>query len=175
MKTEIERLTEYRKGDIESICEATEQAIVDGLGFDWVRTPARQVLESYWRGVLLVPGRALFVARLDGTIVGTTQLVLPSSNNEAGAFNATITSFFVAPYARGHGLARGLLDRVESYARREGFKMLSLDVRETQHAAISLYENAGFVRWGTKRRYALDKGGYIAGHFYTKDLEPAEA
>ena len=36
MKTEIERLTEYRKGDIESICEATEQAIVDGLGFDLV-------------------------------------------------------------------------------------------------------------------------------------------
>ena len=170
MNTKIDRLTELSTGDLAAICEATEEAITDGLGFDWVRTPSRQVLESYWRGVLVVPGRELFVARLDGAIVGTCQLVRPVANNEAGASNAVLTAVFVAPWARGHGLARALLEEVEAYARAEGFRMISLDVRETQEAAINLYENAGFVRWGTKPKYAYVDGTFIAGHFYTKDI-----
>ncbi|MDA0261754.1 MAG: GNAT family N-acetyltransferase, partial [Proteobacteria bacterium] len=117
------------------------------------------------------PDRALFIARLEGVIVGTSQLVKPPHNNEAGSFNATISTFFVAPWARGHGLARGLLRTVIEHARREGFKMLSLDVRETQAAAISLYETAGFKRWGTKPKYAYVDGTFIAGHFYARDLE----
>lgn len=172
MVTRIERLSELNTGDLASVCEATEEAITDGLGFDWVRMPSRQVLEAYWRGVLVVPGRELFVARLDGAIVGTCQFVRPTLNNEAGAFNAILTAVFVAPWARGHGLARALLAEVESYARSEGFAMISLDVRETQDAAINLYENAGFVRWGTKAKYAFADGKYIAGYFYTKELGP---
>lgn len=170
MQTDVERLTDFRAGDLEGLCEATDEAISDGLGFDWVEVPSRQVLEAYWRGVLLVPDRELFVARLDGAVAGTSQLVKPPANNQAGAFNATITAFFVAPWARGHGLARRLLEEVIAFARAEGFKMLSLDVRETQQAAISLYENAGFARWGTKPKYALANGRFVAGHFYTKDL-----
>lgn len=173
VETEIERVDEFRAGDIDAICGATEQAIDEGIGFDWVKKPSRQLLEAYWRGVLLVPDRALFVARLEGVIVGTSQLVKPSHNNEAGNFNATITTFFVAPWARGHGLARGLLDTVIRHARIEGFKMLSLDVRETQTAAISLYESAGFQRWGTKPKYADVDDRFVAGHFYSKDLDIA--
>ena len=173
-ETEIERVDEFRAGDIDAICGATEQAIDEGIGFDWIKMPSRQLLEAYWRGVLLVPDRALFVARLEGVIVGTSQLVKPSHNNEAGNFNATITTFFVAPWARGHGLARSLLSTVIGHARGEGFKMLSLDVRETQAAAISLYESAGFARWGTKPKYAYVDGGFIAGHFYFKDLDIPE-
>ena len=170
MRLEVERLFETRAGDLDQLCEATEEAIKIGLGFDWVNQPSREVLEKYWRGVMLVPERDLFVARLDGIIVGTCQLVKPAGNNEAGAFNATITTFFVAPWARGHGLARNLLKRVIDHARDSGFDMLSLDVRETQIPAISLYETAGFQRWGTKPRYARVNGSYIAGHFYYKML-----
>ncbi len=170
-ETQIERLNAFRAGDIDAICEATEQAIEQGLGFDWIRMPSRQLLEAYWRGVLLVPDRALFAARLEGVIVGTSQLVKPAHNNEAGSFNATITAFFVAPWARGHGLARNLLQMVIAHARAEGFKMISLDVRETQAAAIGLYESAGFKRWGTKPKYAFVDGRFIAGHFYYKDLD----
>ncbi|MSP52137.1 MAG: GNAT family N-acetyltransferase [Alphaproteobacteria bacterium] len=170
-KTEIERLTEFRPGDLDALCEATEEAIAVSIGFDWINMPSRQMVEKYWRGVLLVPERELFVARLDNAIVGTCQLVRPAVNNEAGAFNGTITAFFVVPYARGHGLARGLLERVSDHARSSGYKMLSLDVRETQTAAISLYESAKFVRWGTKPRYAFVDGKYIAGFFYFKMLD----
>ena len=56
--------------------------------------------------MLLVPERELFVARLDGVIVGSAHLVRPPRNNEAQAFAATLMHSFIAPYARGHGLAR---------------------------------------------------------------------
>ena len=59
---------------------------------------------------------------------------------------------------------------IEEAAREAGFRVLNLDVRETQTPAIAMYEARGFVRWGTHPHYALVDGAFIAGHFYTKDL-----
>ena len=170
MDTKVEWVTELKGADLEDICQATEEAITDGLGFDWVKPPVRETLEAYWRGVLLVPDRELVVGRGDGTIAATAQLVKPTANNEAGAFNCTLTTFFVAPWARGHGLARDMLTEFEKRAKNEGLTQISLDVRETQQAAIALYESAGYVRWGVKEKYALVKGTFIRGCFYTKDI-----
>ena len=173
MRTNVQRIREFAGTDCEDLCQATEEAIIDGLGFDWLKPPGRPVLESYWRGVLLVPERELFVARLDETIVGTAQLVKPSRSNEAAAFNTVLTTFFVTPWARGHGLARRLLAEVEEWARAHGFKQISLDVRASQAAAIALYESVGYVRWGVKPKYALVNRQYIPGHYYAKALARA--
>ncbi len=170
MDTKVEWVTELKGADLEDICQATEEAIRDGLGFDWVKPPVRETLEAYWHGVLLVPDRELMVGRGDGTIAATAQLVKPTANNEAGAFSCTLTTFFVAPWARGHGLARDMLSEFEKRARKEGLKQISLDVRETQQAAIALYESVGYVRWGVKEKYALVDGNFIRGCFYTKDI-----
>ena len=78
---------------------------------------ARTSLESYFKGILLVPERVLFVGRLDGVIVGSVQLVRPPRNNEAQAFAARLEHSYTAPYARGHGLARIMTLRVEEAAR----------------------------------------------------------
>ena len=48
--------------------------IIEGGGFGWLKPPPRQVLENYWKGVLLVPERRLVVGRLDGIIAGSAQL-----------------------------------------------------------------------------------------------------
>lgn len=168
--TETVWLQKFNGADLEDLCRATEEAIVDGNGFGWLKPPPRDTLEAYWRGVLLIPGRDLAVARLDGTIVGSGQLVQPPANNEAQAFAATLTTFFVAPAARGHGLARSLLRAVEARAAELGFEMLELNVRETQTAAIQLYVSCGYRRWATKEKYAKVSGEYVAGHYYAKDL-----
>ena len=169
-KIVVERLSSFEGSDINDICDAAEAAIVEGGGFGWLKAPPRHVFETYWRGVLLVPERQLFVGRLDGVIAGAAQLVRPPRYNEAQAHAATLTGHFVAPWARGHGLARGLTAAVEEAARAAGFRVLNLDVRETQTPAIAMYEARGFVRWATHPRYALVDGEYIQGHFYTKEL-----
>ncbi|HEY3917446.1 MAG TPA: GNAT family N-acetyltransferase [Stellaceae bacterium] len=168
--TEVERLRAFDGDDREDLCEATVAAIEDGGGFGWVKAPARRVLETYWSGVLLVPERALFVARLNGTICGAVQLVVPPKNNEAQAFAAQLTGNFLAPWSRGHGLARRMIETVEDAARTAGFAVLNLDVRATQEAAIGLYETMGFQRWGTNPAYARVEGKVIPGYFYFKRL-----
>ncbi len=168
--TSVERLRAFADDDLENLCEATVAAIEDGGGFGWVKAPSRQVLENYWNGVLLVPERTLFVARLNDTICGSVQLVTPPKNNEAQAFAAQLTSNFLAPWSRGHGLARRMVEAVEDGARTAGYAILNLDVRATQEVAIGLYETMGFHRWGTHPAYARVDGKVIAGHFYFKRL-----
>lgn len=168
----VERLETFTGTDLADLCDATETSIIDGGGFGWLVPPAREVLERYWQGVLLVPERDLFVARLDGTIVGSAQLVRPPRNNEAQSFSATITTNFIAPWARGHGLAKAVTVAVEERARAAGFVFVALDVRATQKAAIQLYELLGYERWGTNPNYAMVDGRLVAGHYYTKRLRP---
>ena len=168
----IERVTEFTDEDLASLCEAADAAIIDGGGFGWVNPPGRQAMERYFRGVLLVPERELFGARLDGVLVGSAQLVRPPRNNEAQAFAAQVMHSFVAPYARGHGVARVLMQRVEEGARALGYHVLNLDVRETQEAAIALYDSMGYTRWGVHPAYARVHGKTVRGFYYFKVLQP---
>jgi ribosomal protein S18 acetylase RimI-like enzyme len=168
----VDRVSDLSDDELHALCEAADAAILDGGGFGWVRPPRRATLEQYFRGLVLVPERELFVGRMDGTIYGAAQLVRPPRHNEAQAFCATLMHNFVAPYARGHGLARLIVARIEERARALGFKVLNLNVRASQTAAISLYEAAGFTRWGTHPAYARIEGQTVAGHFYFKMLQP---
>jgi len=166
-----ERIEQFEDdADVHALAEAATAAILDGGGFGWVKPPKPAVLEQYFRGLLLVPERELIVGRMDGVIYGAVQLHKPSRNNEAQALAASIMHHFVAPYARGHGLARLIIQQAEDNARALGYQVVNLDVRETQEAAIALYEAAGFVRWGTHPAYARMKGVTVKGHFYYKML-----
>ncbi len=168
----VERVGDFTDDDLNALCEATNAAIIEGGGFGWINPQGRVSLESYFRGLLLVPERQLFVGRLDGVIVGAAQLVRPPRNNEAQAFAAQLQHAFVAPYARGHGLARMITYRVEESARSLGYHVLNLDVRETQEAAIALYESLGYIRWGVHPAYARAGGRTIRGIHYYKLLQP---
>lgn len=169
-ETSVEIVDQLSDEDIADLVDSTETAIVDGGGFGWLKPPPQGVLERFWRGVLLVPERTLFIGRLDGRVAGSAQLIRPPKNNEAQAFAVSITTNFVAPWARGHGLARDLTVAVENEARNLGFRFLNLDVRDSQTAAIQLYESLGYERWGTNPNYATVGGKIISGGYYTKRL-----
>jgi ribosomal protein S18 acetylase RimI-like enzyme len=164
----VERLAAFAKTDLSDLCDAADSAIQAGGGFGWVRPPPRHVFESYWKGTLLVPERQLFVGRLDGTIAASAQMARPARNNEAQAFSATLMTSFVAPWARGHGLAKLVTLAVEDAARESGAHLINLDIRETQTAAIQLYETLGYTRWGVHPYYAKVDGKLIRGFFYYK-------
>jgi ribosomal protein S18 acetylase RimI-like enzyme len=168
----VERVDTLSDADMAELCEATDAAIIEGGGFGWLAPQGRAALSRHFRGVLLVPERELFIARLDGHPVGSAQLVRPARNNEAQVWSAQLTHAYIAPYARGHGLARLLVTRVEERAAALGHRVLNLDVRETQKTAIALFEGLGYVRWGTHPAYARVGGQTVAGHYYYKALDP---
>lgn len=165
-----ENLTEFRAGDLHDLSDAAEAAILDGGGFGWLVPPERDVMERFWRGVLLVPERHLFVGRVDGVIGGSAQLIRAPRNNEAQALVANITNMFVAPWARSLGLARKLIEAIIEQARDDGLRVLNLDVRESQTAAIRLYESMGFRQWGSHPIYAFVNGRPVPGRYYYYDL-----
>lgn len=173
--TSVERVKSLSAGDLNDLCDATEAAIKSGGGFGWVNLPTRDVLERYWQGVIAMPSRILFVARLDGMICGTCQLVKPPPNNEAQSFSLNLTTNFVAPWARGHGLAKKLLAEAEKAALGDGYSVINLDVRETMTRAIETYESMGFMKFGTHPCYARVNGEIIKGIYYYKVIDPKAA
>jgi len=170
-RVDVERPEKLKNRELGELCEAAAGAIDDGAGFGWITPPERDVFERYWRGVMMVPERALFVGRLDGVVAGSVQLVSLPLQKEAWRHGCQIDTHFVAPWARGHGLARALMEAAEVEARDKGFRVINLSVRNTQDVAIKLYESLGFVRWGTNPTYAMIEGEMVPGHFYVKDLE----
>jgi len=165
-----ELCTNLSKVDLQELCEATEEAILAGGGFGWVFPPANKTLQDYWKGVLLIPERILIVGKLDNIVAGSVQLIKPTKNNEAQSHSCILSTFFFASWARGFGLAKAVFQKAESKAIEDGFKVITLEVRETQLRAIQLYEQAGFIKFGMNPKAALVNGKYIAGYHYYKEL-----
>lgn len=168
----VEKKTSLTATELEELCIATEDAIRDGIGFNWMAPPMRETLESYWNGVLMVPSRTLLVGKLDHVIAGSIQLVRPSKTKETSAFAASIEAHFVAPWGRGHGLAKQLLAEAEREAAKDGFSVINISVRETQERALTIYREHGYTQWGVMPYYEYVNAGMVSGHYFYKKLEP---
>ena len=167
----VESLNNINKIDLADLCNITEQAIKAGGGFGWLKTPPTDTLKKYWKGMVLVNNRKLIVGRINNAIAGTLQLILQSSNNEAQYNIFNISSHFVAPWARGYGLAKAMIDKAEAMGIENGANCAQLDVRETQQAAINLFESKGYIKWGTNPNYAQVNGKNIKGYYYYKKIK----
>ena len=167
----VDLLASINNVDLADICNITEQAIKAGGGFGWLKAPPRDILNKYWKGVVLVKNRKLIVGRLNNAIAGTLQLMFHPSNNEAQQNICNITSHFVAPWARGHGLAKAMIDRAEIVGKDNGSNCAQLDIRETQEAAIQLFKSKGYKQWGTNPNYAFVNEKNIKGLYFFKKLK----
>jgi ribosomal protein S18 acetylase RimI-like enzyme len=168
----VEKKSTLSGTELEELCIATEDAIRDGIGFNWIAPPLREVLESYWNGVVMVPSRSLFVGKLDGIVAGSVQLLRPSKTKEMQAFAANVEAHFVAPWARGHGLAKMLLAEAEREAAKDGFSVINIAVRESQERALTIYREHGYTQWGTMPYFECVNASMVSGHFFYKKLEP---
>lgn len=87
-----------------------------------------------------------YVAVIDEMVVG--YVCLMSLFEEAQILNIA-----VAPQQRGRGVARMLMELAVSTARERGAEVLALEVRESNVAAIRLYEEFGFLRYFVRKGY----------------------
>ena len=67
-----------------------------------------------------------------------------------------ITNVAVFPEYRGHGVGKALIERVFSLARDESLSFVSLEVRESNIPAISLYDSLGFKQEGKRKNFYTD-------------------
>ena len=133
--------------------------------------PAKNKIIEYWKVVIFVANRWLFVGKYKGIISGSIQVVTFSSTNEAAIFRVFIDTHFVATWARGHGLAKLLLEAAQQECKKKNYTHVILDVRESQKRAINLYEQLGFKLWGKLPVYhKLANGSMVSGNYYYKEL-----
>ena len=64
-----------------------------------------------------------------------------------------ITNIAVNPRYRGKGVGTALMNFLIDYAKRSNIDTLFLEVRESNHTAIHLYEKAGFCSVGIRKNF----------------------
>lgn len=92
-----------------------------------------------------------FVARREGRLVGYIGMWVVVDE-------AHITTLAVHPGCRRRGLGSHLLHLLMEHARRRGAARVTLEVREQNLAAISMYRALGFQQTGVLRGYYGDTG-----------------
>jgi ribosomal protein S18 acetylase RimI-like enzyme len=107
---------------------------------------------------LVPPAGEMLLVTLDGSPVaigGVRDLDTPV---------AEVKSMYVAPAARGRGLARRLLERLEEIAAARGCRAVRLDTAAHLTAAIALYRAVGY------REIPAYNSGPVADHWFERDL-----
>ena len=170
MNIVVEDLNSISETDLADLCNITEQAIKAGGGFGWLTIPPIETLKKYWNGLILIKSNILIVGRLNGSIAGASQISFNPPNNEAQKTITRIQSHFVAPWARGYGLAKAMIDYAIIKSKENNKNSIQLDIRETQTAAIQLFESKGFHRWGENPSYAFVNGNAIKGYYYYRNI-----
>lgn len=89
------------------------------------------------------PGVLFFVARLETRPHGTAALI-PAKDYGPAETYGELKRMFVTEEARGQGIAKALLLRIEQEARTLGLPALKLETGTKQPEAIALYRKYGF-------------------------------
>lgn len=105
---------------------------------------------------LIRQGRVVVVRQPQGTIVGYA-IVLTRRNSR----KMRIYSFGIADTSRRQGLAGALLAQLEEMATAADCLMLTLEVGDTNTAAIGFYSKHGFCQCGFRLHYYQDGGHAI--------------
>lgn len=158
------------EGAIDGLAHVLHASVLAGASVGFVLPFAIEEARAFWSGLLpaiRTGDRRVLVARQDGAIVGTVQLVLARQPN--GPHRAEVAKMLVHPDARRLGIGRRLMTALEAIARREGRTLLVLDT--ASDAAEALYGGLGYRSIGHVPGYALTIHGVPeATHIMAKHL-----
>ena len=115
-----------------------------GIDPSFASEVATQMAELRRRG-FPGPGEGLWLAELDGEVVGSITLY------DVGGGGGRLGHLVLTPEARGSGAGRRLVELVLEAARAAGYGRLELGTFSDLTPAISLYRSVGFVKVSGER------------------------
>ena len=125
---------------IEPPASPDARALVEELEAHLATLYPQESRHGYSVEKLITQGVAFFLVRNNGVPAGCGGIQL------FGAEYGELKRMYVRPQFRGLGFAKLMLDHLADYARSRGVRLLRLETGIHQHAAIGLYERAGFRR-----------------------------
>jgi GNAT superfamily N-acetyltransferase len=123
---------------------------------------ARETAAAFWKQAaseVAAGKRALLVAWADGAMAGAVTLDLAMPANQA--HRAGVQHLLVHPRARGRGVERLLMERLEAAARAADRQLLVLDALEDD-PALPLYRELGWQETGRIPDFALNGDGALS-------------
>jgi putative acetyltransferase len=112
----------------------------------------------YLRAARRHPDAAVYVAEVDGVVVG--RLSLARDPHLASRHVADLGLMVAEPFRR-QGVGRRLLEEAVAWARASGITKLELHVFPWNEAALRLYESFGFEREGYRKAHYERDDGYV--------------
>ena len=97
-------------------------------------------------GLMLTDQAMGIVALEDGRVVGYAGMMCVLDEGQ-------IINVAVRPEAKRRGIGRALMEQAEAYAKERGIVFLSLEVRESNIAARSLYSSLGWEERGIRKGF----------------------
>ena len=146
----------------EDLAEVLVDAVGSGASVGFLEGLERAEAAAWWSGLepAVVDGRVLlWVAEVDGRVVGTVQVRLATLPN--ARHRAELAKLLVHRSARGQGIGRALMRAAERGAWEAGASLLVLDT-ETGSPAEGIYTSTGWTAVGVIPDYALDPEGKLA-------------
>ena len=142
MSTDASIIRPVRPGDAPALRRMRKEA-----GWDAEKVPE-------WIAASLSGERPTWVAELGGQAVGMVSLELVDPDPEVadGKGVAAVTSLSVLASAGRRGIGRALTVFAEEQAQARGVRVLTLNTRPTNAAALALYEGLGYRRWKEEER-----------------------
>jgi RimJ/RimL family protein N-acetyltransferase len=110
--------------------------------------------EQTWRA-RAGSGACFLAVAADGAVLGTAS---GYADPDGPATERLLVAMWVAPSARGQGVAGELIAAVAAWARADGASALRLNVARHNHAAQRAYRRAGFEKTGQAAPLPRDPG-----------------
>ena len=101
------------------------------------------------------PNYKVFVATLDGAIVGTYELLVMDNLAKRGRPSSVVEDVAVSPNHQGKGIGRAMMEHAMQTSRDAGCYKLALSSNLDRVKAHDFYDSLGFERHGYSFRVAL--------------------
>jgi GNAT superfamily N-acetyltransferase len=112
---------------------------------DAIGPPLPRAYEAAFEAIARDPNNTVWLAELDGAVVGVFQLTFIQYLANRGARVAMIENVVVAPDARSRGVGETMMRWAMDEARRAGCSRLQLTSHKLRTRAHAFYERLGFV------------------------------
>ena len=155
----IERLARpVSDPDVRALALLLVDAVESGAAVSFLAPLGVDRAEDWWRKTIAdaSPRSIILVARDAQGIAGSVQLHPAWAPNQLD--RADIAKLLVHRRSRRRGLGTHLMRAIEEEARRDGFRLLTLDTKGGD-AAEHLYRITGWTAAGTIPRFAYDPDG----------------
>jgi GNAT superfamily N-acetyltransferase len=110
-----------------------------------VEDPLPQDYYAAFDAIAASPSNGLYVAEIDGEIVGTLQLTFIPGLDYVGAERMLIEAVRVAQHRRNAGLGKAMIAQAIEIARRRGCQRVELTSSASRKDAHRFYEGLGFA------------------------------